>query len=362
MTNADHSQRLLAAHACEAGWEATACDELRRVFPRSAHRRVAAGWLESQLVTDDLAEISSAAATHCALAFTRQSLPHASAVEPTSVSGWAKAIAAAVEDRLDARDEPWRLDVFNVPTRGATGGRRRNQLIDAAVVEALARRRKLLRRRVKQGDPNAPLAVVQAGLVTPASGYLSVLTADEAQQWRGALSLLAGGEAAEIPRNLQAPSRAFAKLVEALERFGRDIAKGETCVDLGASPGGWTYVAIERGAQVTAIDRSPLAAPLMATRRVTFVRGDAFRWLPSAPVDWLLSDVVAFPPRVIELLDQWLKGGWCRRFVVTIKFRGDEDYPLLEDLKRLLAVHTAWFRVQRMATNKNEATAYGEAR
>jgi 23S rRNA (cytidine2498-2'-O)-methyltransferase len=92
------------------------------------------------------------------------------------------------------------------------------------------------------------------------------------------------------------------------------------------------------------------------------VKGDAFRWLPPAPVDWLLSDVVAFPPRVIELLDGWLSRGLCRRFVATVKFRGDEDYPLLEDLKRLLAAHTRWFRVQRMATNKNEATAWGEVR
>ena len=66
------------------------------------------------------------------------------------------------------------------------------------------------------------------------------------------------GGIAETPADRDAPSRAFAKLVEAELRFGENIAVGQTCVDLGSSPGSWAYVAVRRGARVVAIDRSPL--------------------------------------------------------------------------------------------------------
>ena len=38
------------------------------------------------------------------------------------------------------------------------------------------------------------------------------------------------------------PNRAYLKLWEALTRLGRKPAAGELCLDLGASPGGWTFV------------------------------------------------------------------------------------------------------------------------
>jgi 23S rRNA (cytidine2498-2'-O)-methyltransferase len=55
-----------------------------------------------------------------------------------------------------------------------------------------------------------------------------------------------------------APSRAFAKLIEAEQRLGRAIRRGETCADLGASPGSWIPVPFD-AARVAAVDRSPCA-------------------------------------------------------------------------------------------------------
>ena len=59
---------------------------------------------------------------------------------------------------------------------------------------------------------------------------------------------------------------------EAEARLGRRIAPGDRCVDLGASPGSWTYVAVTRGARVTAVDRSELRPDLMQSRQVRFHR------------------------------------------------------------------------------------------
>ena len=95
--------------------------------------------------------------------------------------------------------------------------------------------------------------------------------------------------------SLPTVSRAFAKLAEAELRLGRRIAARDTCVDLGASPGSWTYVAVRRGARVTAVDRADLREDLMQHKNVRFERGDAFRFEPASPVDWLLCDVQRFP-------------------------------------------------------------------
>jgi 23S rRNA (cytidine2498-2'-O)-methyltransferase len=95
--------------------------------------------------------------------------------------------------------------------------------------------------------------------------------------------------------------------------------------------------------------------------RLTFSRGDAFRYEPREPVDWLLCDVIAFPTRSFELLETWLARRWCRWFCVTIKFKGADDYPMLEDFKARLASSAAEFRLRRLTNNKNEVTAFGRA-
>jgi 23S rRNA (cytidine2498-2'-O)-methyltransferase len=87
------------------------------------------------------------------------------------------------------------------------------------------------------------------------------------------------------------PSRAFLKLWEALVRLGRWPA-GERCPDLGASPGGRTWGLATLGANVTAVDKAPLAATVAAMPGVTQRRENAFGIAP-APVDRLFSDLVA---------------------------------------------------------------------
>lgn len=56
-------------------------------------------------------------------------------------------------------------------------------------------------------------------------------------------------------------------------------------------------------------------------------------------MDWLLCDVIAAPARSIGLVLEWVRQRRCRRFVVTIKFKGVDDYPQLDLLKRELPPH-----------------------
>ena len=46
------------------------------------------------------------------------------------------------------------------------------------------------------------------------------------------------------------------------------------------------------------------------------------------PIDWLFSDVVCYPARLLALVERWLAAGTCRRFVCTIKFQGETDHAI----------------------------------
>ena len=96
------------------------------------------------------------------------------------------------------------------------------------------------------------------------------------------------------------PSRAYLKLWEALTQLGRWPQPGESCLDLGASPGGWTFVLAKLGASVIAVDKAPLDPRVAEMPGVTWREGSAFAVAPE-PVDWLCSDVIAYPGRLLAL-------------------------------------------------------------
>jgi 23S rRNA (cytidine2498-2'-O)-methyltransferase len=125
------------------------------------------------------------------------------------------------------------------------------------------------------------------------------------------------------------PSRAYLKLWEALTRLGRWPGPGETCLDLGASPGGWTWVLAKLGATVTAIDKAPLAPEVAAMPGVIERLDSAFAMAPE-PVDWLCSDIIAYPDRLLALVQRWIEAGAAKHIVCTIKFQGPTDHDAAE--------------------------------
>lgn len=124
------------------------------------------------------------------------------------------------------------------------------------------------------------------------------------------------------------PSRAYLKLWEALTRLGRHPVPGETCLDLGAAPGGWTWVLAGLGAGVTAVDKSPLDPAIAAMPGVTWLGESAFGLTPR-PVDWLFSDIICYPERLLGLVQRWMAAG-ARNIVCTLKFQGETDHATAE--------------------------------
>ncbi len=311
------------------------------------HELPGIGWLSAHDVS-----------TTSLLAFARQTLPQAVETQAASINAWADRLIDAVAGILPD-DQPWHLHLWPEYGEGRAG-LNRCELIRTAMRERMKKRRRhLLRSLVDEETPFTPAtSLVQGFLTSPEAGWLSVSMAPQPFELRTIISPFARGF---IPwaEDKAAPSRAFAKVVESELRLGRQISAGETVVDLGASPGSWSYVALQRGARVTAIDRSELREDLMRNPRLHFETADAFKYKPPHTVDWLICDVIAAPQRSIDLLLEWLREKRMRNFIVTIKFKGDDEYPLLSRLKEEAPPLCADFRLTRLCANKNEVCAFG---
>ena len=138
------------------------------------------------------------------------------------------------------------------------------------------------------------------------------------------------GEIAFVEDREGPPSRAYLKLWEALTRLGRHPGPGETCLDLGASPGGWTWALARLGARVTAVDKAPLDPRVAAMPGVAVRLESAFGLEPrnEPPVDWLFSDVICYPARLLALVQRWIAAGAARNLVCTVKFQGETDHEV----------------------------------
>src|SRR5690606_38155765 len=125
-----------------------------------------------------------------------------------------------------------------------------------------------------------------------------------------------------IPRlklHPEAPSRSALKLEEAfLVLLGesereRLLRPGMTAADLGAAPGGWTWVLTRHHLRVTSVDNGPLRQHVLDTGLVEHLRAGGFHWKPAQPLDWMVCDTVEQPSRVAARMAQWFAEGWCRQ-------------------------------------------------
>ncbi|MET0815267.1 MAG: 23S rRNA (cytidine(2498)-2'-O)-methyltransferase RlmM [Pseudoxanthomonas sp.] len=122
-----------------------------------------------------------------------------------------------------------------------------------------------------------------------------------------------------------APSRSALKLEEALltllDADEREtlLKPGMTAADLGAAPGGWTWILTRHHLRVMSVDNGPLRQNVMDSGLVEHLRADGFQWKPSQPLDWLVCDMVEQPRRVAERMATWFREGWCRHAVFNLK-------------------------------------------
>ncbi len=161
------------------------------------------------------------------------------------------------------------------------------------------------------------------------------------------------GEAKFVEDHCGSPSRAYLKLWEAFTVLGVHPEKGDFCVDLGACPGGWTWVLQTLGARVLSVDKAPLDEKVSSLPNVEYRRESAFALDPKSVghVDWLFSDIICYPKRLLTLVQKWMAEGDVGHFVCTIKFQGETDF---EAMRELAAIPNS--RILHLHHNKHELT------
>lgn len=225
---------------------------------------------------------------------------------------------------------PWSLDTWTAPReievgsiKAAADALRALQRNWAAYPVLHARRMALIAARLPPVRAR-PLLFPQA---PPAShlGAWTLLAPDRLLASAEKSSAFVNGECRFVEDHAGPPSRAYLKLWEALTRFGVWPQAGDRCIDLGASPGGWTWVLAQLGARVLAVDKAPLDPAVAALPGVMTRQESAWAVTPE-PCDWLFSDVIAYPARLLALVRRWIEGGCAARIVCTIKFQGETDH------------------------------------
>ena len=80
----------------------------------------------------------------------------------------------------------------------------------------------------------------------------------------------------------------------------------------------------------------------------------------------MFCDLVEEPHHVMRnLVAPWLSGGWCRRFVINLKFGHVDSLALLGEIRAAgspFARHATGLRIRHLYHDREEFTVVGETR
>lgn len=269
-----------------------------------------------------------------------------------AIGDWHGRLALSPEPPVHAA---WALDIWTDPreieapsVKAAADALRAMQRNWAGYGAGFHRRMALINERL----PPVKARALSFPEAAPAShlGAWTLLGPDRMLASPAKSSPFVNGECVFQEDHIGPPSRAYLKLWEAFVRFGQWPAAGDTCLDLGAAPGGWTWVLAQLGASVTAVDKAPLAAGVAAMPGVSQRLESAFGLAPE-PVGWLLSDIVAYPDRLLAMVRRWIDAGAAKHIVCTLKFQGTTDHGAAEAFAAIPGA-----QVVHLFQNKHELT------
>lgn len=197
--------------------------------------------------------------------------------------------------------------------------------------------KKLRRQGTLVDDPSRPR--LHVFFVSDSVAFVGLADTDNSAAWPMGIPRL------RAPAG--APSRSAQKLAEALHVFltpeqqAAELHEGITAVDLGAAPGGWTWVLLRHGLSVTAIDNGSLAPALQNHVNVEHLRADGLLWRPKRPVHWLVCDMAERPSRVAALIADWLAEGHCQSAIFNLKLPMKKRYEEVELCRDLMLTRLA---------------------
>ena len=88
---------------------------------------------------------------------------------------------------------------------------------------------------------------------------------------------------------------------------------------------------------------------------VSFQQASAFgldpKQLPAT--DWVFSDIIAYPQRLLRLTRAWIESGQTKNIVLTVKFQGETDHETVAAFEAIPGGALA-----HLAHNKHELTFF----
>lgn len=149
------------------------------------------------------------------------------------------------------------------------------------------------------------------------------------------------------------PNRAYLKLWEVFATQDLKINPGDCAIEIGAAPGGWSWVLSQYFNKVYTFDRADLDSKVKKIKNITHHMGDAFKINPDqfSDCNWLFSDLICTPEKIYETVEFWLAHSRVKNFVCTIKFKGDCDFKIIDKFLKITDS-----KVVRLYHNKNEVT------
>jgi 23S rRNA (cytidine2498-2'-O)-methyltransferase len=209
------------------------------------------------------------------------------------------------------------------------------------------------------------LATLAGGPAAPGELVADVIVAEDEPAWLGLhrhgpdhLPHPGGQIPIDVPAD--APSRAFAKIEEAIAWAELPVEAGHVAVEIGAAPGGAVYALARRGLDVWAVDPGALAPHVLALPGVHHlpIKVGALRWEDLPPdVDWVLVDVNLAPQvalhevaRLMPRLRDQLRGA-----VFTLKLN---DWAFVDELpafvQRIAQLGLPAVRMRHLPSNRRE--------
>ncbi|MFC0332644.1 SAM-dependent methyltransferase [Paenibacillus sepulcri] len=155
-------------------------------------------------------------------------------------------------------------------------------------------------------------------------------------------------------------SRAKFKLLEAERTFKLDFAEYGEALDIGAAPGGWTHLLLDRGLRVTSVDPADLHPSLASYHRLTYLKKNAsdVKFNPET-FDLLVCDMSWSPMQmaklVLEQIDALSPGATA---IITLKLMHKKPLQTIRDVIAKLESAFVLIKAKQLFHNRDEITLY----
>lgn len=155
-------------------------------------------------------------------------------------------------------------------------------------------------------------------------------------------------------------SRAKFKLLEAELAFGLDFGQYKHALDIGAAPGGWTSLLLERGLTVTAVDPAKLDASLLKHPKLTYLAKKADEVVfVSGQFDLLVCDMSwshrQMTKLVRELMYALQPGGTA---IITVKLMHKKAFQTIREVVEDFAGMMTLQQAKQLFHNRDELTLF----